>query len=93
MNSETSNLGFYIFKIVLFFVTGQPVPSPSRLAIFQNRIYWSDSTKQGVLVVNKFKGANSIEYIYSNKDLREARGVRAVHDLLQRRGNEIFYLL
>lgn len=27
---------------------GQQVPSPQRLALYEDRVYWSDGTKQGV---------------------------------------------
>ena len=32
------------------------VPAASRLTVFENNVYWTDGTKQGVLSVNKFKG-------------------------------------
>ncbi|XP_066998103.2 low-density lipoprotein receptor-related protein 2 [Anabrus simplex] len=64
---------------------GQLVPSPSRLTVFENNIYWSDGTKQGIMSVNKFEGANSIQAIYRNRDVREPRAVKAVHKLIQLR--------
>nr|CAD7197742.1 unnamed protein product [Timema douglasi] len=62
---------------------GQPVPSPSRLALFENRVFWSDGTKQGVMSVDKFLGANSIDVIYRNREVREPKAVKAVHSLIQ----------
>ncbi|KAL3276135.1 hypothetical protein HHI36_020854 [Cryptolaemus montrouzieri] len=35
-------------------VRGQPVPSPARLTLFENRVYWTDGTKQGVMSVDKY---------------------------------------
>ncbi|XP_046995596.1 low-density lipoprotein receptor-related protein 2 [Schistocerca americana] len=62
---------------------GQPVPSPSRLTVFENRIYWSDSTKQGIVSVNKYEGTKSILDIYRMRDVKEPKAVKAVHSLIQ----------
>lgn len=35
---------------------GQQVPSPSRIALFENRVFWTDSTKQGIMSVDRFEG-------------------------------------
>jgi len=52
-------------------VRGQAVPSPSRLTIFENRVFWSDGTKQGVMSVDKYSGANSIRALVSkNRDVQ-----------------------
>lgn len=66
---------------------GQPVPSPSRLALFENRIYWSDGTKQGIMSVDKFEGANSIQSIYKMKDIRDPKAIKVVHGLKQLNAN------
>lgn len=66
---------------------GQPVPSPSRLALFENRIYWSDGTKQGIMSVDKFEGSNSIQAIYKVKDIRDPKAVKVVHGLKQLHAN------
>lgn len=62
---------------------GQQVPSPSRLALFENRVYWTDATKQGIMSVDKFEGSSSIETIFKAKDVREPKGVIALHPLNQ----------
>lgn len=62
---------------------GQPVPSPSRLALFENRVFWTDGTKQGVMSVNRFEGTPSILAIYKSKEVRDPRAVIAVHALSQ----------
>ncbi|XP_071451711.1 low-density lipoprotein receptor-related protein 2 [Hetaerina americana] len=62
---------------------GQSVPSPSRLSVFENRIYWSDSTKQGIMSVDKFEGANSIQAVYRMRDVREPKAVKVYHPLIQ----------
>ncbi|KRF99553.1 uncharacterized protein Dwil_GK25551 [Drosophila willistoni] len=64
---------------------GQQVPSPSRLALFENRIYWTDATKQGIMSVDKFEGPSSIQVTYKAKDIREPKGIIAVHALSQPR--------
>lgn len=66
---------------------GQLVPSPSRLALFENRIYWSDGTKQGITSVDKFEGANSVQAIYKMKDIREPKAIKIVHGLKQLHAN------
>ncbi|XP_046659437.1 low-density lipoprotein receptor-related protein 2 [Homalodisca vitripennis] len=71
--------GQYRFLIL----RGQPVPSPSRLAVFENKIYWSDGTKQGIMSVDKYDGANSIQVVYKNKEVREPRAVKIVDELVQ----------
>jgi hypothetical protein len=35
-----------------------------RLAVFERMVYWSDSTKQGILQVNKFQGKDSIHKLF-----------------------------
>ncbi|XP_052741747.1 low-density lipoprotein receptor-related protein 2 [Bicyclus anynana] len=62
---------------------GQQVPSPSRLALFGDRVYWSDSTKQGISSVNKYEGSSSIQAIYKTKDIREPKALSVVHSLKQ----------
>ncbi|GBP08672.1 Low-density lipoprotein receptor-related protein 2 [Eumeta japonica] len=62
---------------------GQQVPSPSRLALFEDRVYWSDSTKQGVNSVNKYEGLSSIQAIYKWKDIRDPKAITVVHNLKQ----------
>ncbi|XP_063382257.1 low-density lipoprotein receptor-related protein 2 isoform X1 [Cydia fagiglandana] len=62
---------------------GQQVPSPSRLALFEDRVYWSDATKQGISSVNKFEGSTSIQAIYKMKDIRDPKAVSVIHSLKQ----------
>ncbi|XP_041779439.1 low-density lipoprotein receptor-related protein 2 [Anopheles merus] len=62
---------------------GQQVPSPSRLALFENRVFWSDATKQGIMSVDRFEGSSSIQSIFKAKDIREPRALIAVHPLTQ----------
>lgn len=62
---------------------GQQVPSPSRLALFENRIFWTDATKQGIMSVDKFEGPTSIQTVYKAKDIREPKAIVAVHHLSQ----------
>lgn len=62
---------------------GQPVPSPSRLALFENRIFWTDSTRQGVISVDKFEGNASVQVVYRIINLREPKAIKTVHELSQ----------
>lgn len=62
---------------------GQQVPSPSRLALFENRVFWTDATKQGIMSVDKFEGPSSIQSIFKSKDIREPKAIITVHPFLQ----------
>lgn len=62
---------------------GQEVPSPSRLAIFESRVFWTDAFKQGIVSVDKFQGPTSIQSIYKSKDIREPKAIVTVHPLSQ----------
>ncbi|XKL63596.1 hypothetical protein PGB90_005960 [Kerria lacca] len=66
---------------------GQSVPSPTRLAVFENRVYWSDSTKQGIMSVNKYEGSTSIQTVYKNREVKDPKAVKIVHPLLQKLSN------
>lgn len=63
-------------------VRGQSVPSPSRLSLFESRVYWTDGTKQGVMSVDKYE-STSIESIYRMRDIRDPKAIKAVHALTQ----------
>ncbi|CAH1397949.1 unnamed protein product [Nezara viridula] len=62
---------------------GTSVPAPSRLAVFENRVYWTDSTKQGVMSVDKYDGQNTIRMVYKNREVREPKAVKIIHPLIQ----------
>lgn len=62
---------------------GQLIPSPSRLALFENRVFWTDATKQGIMSVDKYEGSDSIQAIFKAKDIREPKAIVAVHSLSQ----------
>lgn len=77
-------------------IAGTPVPSPSRLAVFENKVYWSDGTKQGIMSVDKYEGSNSIQAVYKDKEVREPKAVKIVHTLIQRHGTNlrrIYYVI
>lgn len=65
------------------------MPSPTRLAVFENRVYWSDSTKQGIMSVNKYEGATSIQTVYKNREVKDPKAVKIVHNLLQKQGTKV----
>lgn len=67
---------------------GPQVPSPSRLAVFENRVYWSDGTKQGIMSVNKYD-PTSVSSVYKNRDIKDPKSVKIVHSLVQREGKSI----
>lgn len=62
---------------------GQSVPSPSRLALFENRVYWTDGTKQGIMSVDKYASSVSIQSIYRGAGIRDPKAVKTVHGLSQ----------
>ncbi len=66
-------------------IRGKPtVPAPTRLAVFERTVYWTDATKQGVFTVDKFDGKDSVKAIYRMAEMgKEPKAIRAVHALLQ----------
>lgn len=55
--------------------------------MFERQVYWTDSTKQGVIRVDKFNGTDTMKQIYNNSDnVKNPKAIRAVHELLQRKG-------
>ncbi|KAK0162271.1 hypothetical protein PV327_008621 [Microctonus hyperodae] len=59
---------------------GSHVPAPMRVTVFENRVYWSDSTKQAVLSVDKNDGDYSIQTLYKTRD---AKAIKILHPLVQ----------
>lgn len=59
------------------------MPSPSRLTLFENRVFWSDATKQGVMSVDKYQGPNTILSIYKQRTIKDPKAVKALHPLAQ----------
>ncbi|XP_063861273.1 low-density lipoprotein receptor-related protein 2-like isoform X3 [Scylla paramamosain] len=66
-------------------VRGSPnVPAPNRLTMFESNVYWTDSTRQGVIRVPKFDGANSIHAVYRDSGkTQDPKAIKAVHALMQ----------
>lgn len=65
-------------------IRGQAVPNPSRLAVFENKVYWTDGTKHGIMSVDKYE-RSSIQSIYRMRDIRDPKAVKAVHYIAQKR--------
>lgn len=63
-------------------IRGQQVPSPARLAIFESKVFWTDSTKQGIMSVDKYQ-TSTIQSIYRMRDIRDPKAIKAVHPLVQ----------
>ncbi|KAK2724586.1 hypothetical protein QYM36_001171, partial [Artemia franciscana] len=60
------------------------VPAPTRLAVFERRVFWADATKQGIMSVDKYAGPDSIKNLYRMRNItREPRAVRALHSVMQ----------
>ncbi|XP_064102114.1 low-density lipoprotein receptor-related protein 2-like [Macrobrachium nipponense] len=60
------------------------VPAPNRLTLFESNVYWTDSTRQGVLRVDKFEGKASIHTVYRNPNkTQDPKAIKAVHALMQ----------
>ena len=61
------------------------VPQPNRITVFERDVYWTDSTKNGVLMVDKFKGKESIKPIFSpsGTNTKEPTAIKAYHALSQ----------
>lgn len=86
---QISFLSNNCFIFICHIFLGQSVPSPSRLTVFENRVFWSDGTKQGIMSVDKFLGTDSMASVYRDKSAREPRSVKAVHSLIQKPGELI----
>nr|CAH7742116.1 unnamed protein product [Callosobruchus chinensis] len=63
-------------------IRGQQVPSPTRLALFENKVFWTDATKQGVMSVDRYD-SSTIQSLYKLKDIRDPRAIKAIHQLVQ----------
>lgn len=48
----------------IMILRGSQVPSPIRLTLFENRIFWTDGTKQAVMSVDKTQGDYSIQSVF-----------------------------
>lgn len=59
------------------------VPSPVRMAVFENYAYWTDSTRQGVLRLNLYNNSD-IDVLYRERRVvKEPRSIRTIHALRQ----------
>lgn len=70
----------YMGRGRVMILRGNHVPSPTRLTLFENRIFWTDNTKQAVMSVDKIMGNHSIQSIFKARD---AKGLKAFHPLVQ----------
>ncbi|XP_040583657.2 LOW QUALITY PROTEIN: low-density lipoprotein receptor-related protein 2 [Lepeophtheirus salmonis] len=60
------------------------VQTPSRMTLFERKIYWIDSSKLAIISVDKFKGKESIKPVTPlTKDGKDPKGIVAYHELLQ----------
>ncbi|XP_074098383.1 low-density lipoprotein receptor-related protein megalin isoform X1 [Cotesia typhae] len=59
---------------------GLHVPAPIRLTVFENRVYWTDSTKQALMSVDKNDGEYSIQTLFK---VRDAKAVKVLHPMAQ----------
>ncbi|XP_015791351.1 low-density lipoprotein receptor-related protein 2 [Tetranychus urticae] len=61
------------------------VPAPVRVTLFEDLIYWTDSTRQGILKVNIFNSTSQpVETIYREKGINvEPKGIVSYHHLRQ----------
>lgn len=61
------------------------VPAPVRLTTFENKVYWTDSTRQGILKIDASNTTNAVvESIYRERTIpKEPRGIKVWHALRQ----------
>lgn len=60
------------------------VPAPVRVTTFENKVYWTDSTRQGILKIDSYNSSSSVETIYRERGIpKEPRGIRVFHALRQ----------
>lgn len=70
----------YLGRNRVMVLRGTHTPSPTRLTLFENRIYWTDGTKQAIMSVDKTEGDYSIRTIYK---MRDAKAIKTLHPLTQ----------
>ncbi|KAL7294867.1 hypothetical protein TKK_0011791 [Trichogramma kaykai] len=70
----------YLGRNRVMILRGNQVPSPMRLTVFENKIYWTDGSKQAVLSVEKTQSENSVKSVAK---LRDAKAIKAFHQLVQ----------
>lgn len=61
------------------------VPAPVRLTLFESNVFWTDSTRQGVLKANIYNSTDpNVESIYRERRLiKEPRAIKSFHSLRQ----------
>ncbi|XP_022241765.1 low-density lipoprotein receptor-related protein 2-like [Limulus polyphemus] len=60
------------------------VPSPSKLTMFENYIYWTDETRQGVLKNHLFNDSDVTHIIYRDPTiLKSPKAIKSYHPLRQ----------
>jgi low density lipoprotein-related protein 2 len=65
------------------------VPAPTRITVFERNVFWTDGTKQGIFVVDKFNGKESIKSVYRAPESgKEPKGIKAVHPLVQPKSSD-----
>lgn len=86
INTTSMNVVLYvndIFQIVL----AESIKHPFSIAVFENKLYWSDFNGQEILSCNKFTGRERLSLAReSNSDIY---GVHFYHNLLQKTEVEI----
>lgn len=75
------------YQFILHVAGSTNVPAPNRLTVFERQVYWTDSTRQGVIRIDKFNGTDSLKIVYNNTEgVKNPRAIRAVHLLMQPKG-------
>ena len=63
------------------------MPAPNRLTVFERQVYWTDSTRQGVIRIDKFNGTDTLASLFGySQSVKTPKAVKAVHRLLQPSG-------
>ncbi|XP_076061029.1 low-density lipoprotein receptor-related protein megalin isoform X2 [Oratosquilla oratoria] len=59
------------------------VPAPNRLTLFESNLYWTDTTRQGVMRVDKFDIKNTQSMYRNTAVTQDPKAIKAVHALVQ----------
>ncbi|RWS16465.1 low-density lipoprotein receptor-related protein 2-like protein [Dinothrombium tinctorium] len=60
------------------------VPAPVKITMFESKIYWTDSTRQGVLKVDMYNSTSAVDTIYRERGVpKEPRALKTYHALRQ----------
>lgn len=65
---------------------GHRIVSPSRLSVFEDKVYWTDDFKQNILSTNKFNTTITVDQVKNSLYIKYPKSVKIIHSSVQRQG-------